>query len=216
MTATALNLLFLLFVLGIANIAYKGKTFDKTTWNRILMLSLWFIICGCILLGFNYQKLLITFNYYTVGSFSITTLAWFLFPKIIRRYGTYPHAYFKDKTGNTRFMVKFELPSMTVKYFEVLFQQATFLFLLFVVLDGLSMTTVIFLFTIIVAVIHFGNLFFLERKWALFYTLLSIPMAVGFSYLISQGLVLLTASMHLVFYLAFNARYWFDNKYSSS
>ena len=216
MTATALNLLFLLFVLGIANIAYKGKTFDKTTWNRILLLSLWFIICGCILLGFNYQKLHITFNYFTVGSFSITTLAWFLFPKIIRRYGTYPHAYFKDKTGNTRFMVKFELPSITVKFFEVLFQQSTFLFLLFVALEGLPMSTTTLLFTLIVAVIHLGNLFFMDRKWALFYTLLSIPMAFGFGYLISQGLVLITASLHLIFYLVFNARYWFDTKYSVS
>lgn len=216
MTTPVLNFLFLLFVLGIANIAYKGKTFDKTAWNRIFMLSTLFIICGFILLGFNYHRLVITINYLTLSTFSSTTLIWFLFPKVIRRYGKYPHSYFQDKTGNTRFMVKFELPSMTVKYFEVLFQQATFLFLLFVVLGGLSITTVIFLFTIIVAVIHLGNLFFLERKWALFYTLLSIPMAIGFSYLISQGLVLLTASMHLAFYLAFNARYWFDNKYSNS
>ena len=180
------------------------------------MLSSWFIICGFILLGFNYQRLFITFNYLTVSAFSISTLAWFLFPKVIRHYGKYPHSYFQDKTGNTRFMVKFELPSMTVKYFEVLFQQSTFLFLLFVALSGLQVSTTIFIFTVVVAIIHLGNLFFMDRKWALFYTLLSIPMAVGFGYLISQGLVLLTASMHLVFYLAFNARYWFDNKYSGS
>lgn len=215
MITTIFNFLFLLAVLGIANIAYKGKIFDNTSWNRILILSSWFTICGFILLGFNYQRLFITFNYLTVSAFSITTLAWFLFPKVIRHYGKYPHTYFKDKINNTRFMVKFELPSMTAKYFEVLFQQSTFLFLLFVALAGLPVSTTIVLFTLIVGVIHLGNLFFMDRKWALFYTLLSIPMAVGFSYLISQGLILLTASMHLIFYLAFNARYWFDKKYST-
>ena len=105
---------------------------------------------------------------------------------------------------------------MTVKYFEVLFQESTFLFLLFVALAGLPVLTTLLLFTLIVGVIHLGNLFFMDRKWALFYTLLSIPMAFGFGYLISQGLVLITASIHLIFYLAFNTRYWFDTKYSGS
>lgn len=164
-----LNLFFLLLVLGIANIAYKGRAFDKTSWNRVAMLSGWFVICSLILLGTNYDKLFITLNPVTLGVFITTTLVWLLFPKLVRRYGKYPHSYVKDKKGNTRFMVRFEYPSMTIKYFEVLFQQASFLFLIFVVLSGLSSAMTIFLFTLIVATIHLGNLLFLDYKWTLFY-----------------------------------------------
>ena len=205
-----LKIFFLLLVLAVANVAYKGRTFNRTSLNRIVALSLWFIVCSFILLGTNYQKLLVTFNFTTVGIFIITTLVWFLFPKLIRLYGTYPNSYLKDKKGNTRFMVRFEIPSMTIKYFEVLFQQATFLFLLFLALEGLPTVTKIFLFTLIIAIIHLGNLFFLHYKWALFYTVLSIPMATLFGYIILRGFVLLTASVHLIFYLGFNARYWFS------
>jgi hypothetical protein len=159
----------------------------------------------------NYQKLLITFNFTTVGVFIITTLIWFIFPKLIRLYGTYPNSYLKDKKGNTRFMVRFELPSMTIKYFEVLFQQATFLFLLFVVLIGIPKITSIYLFTLIIVIIHLGNLFFMDKKWALSYTVLSIPMAIIFGNMILQGFVLLTTSIHLLFYLIFNASYWFSS-----
>ena len=216
MTNTVLNFLFLLCVLTIANIAYKGRTFDKKSWNRVVALSIWFIICLLILLKVNYQKLLITINFITVGLFVATTLIWFLFPKLIRLYGKYPRSYLKDKKGNTRFMVRFESSSMCIKYFEVLFQQATFLFLLFVVLVGLPKVTSIFLFTLIVAIIHLGNLFFIHKKWALLYFVLSIPMAVLFGYMILQGFILLTASIHLFFYLIFNASYWFTSNNKKS
>lgn len=204
-----LKIFFLLLVLAVANVAYKGRTLNKTSLNRVVALSLWFIVCSFVLLGANYQKLLVTFNFTTVGIFIITTLVWFLFPKLIRLYGTYPNSYLKDKKGNTRFMVRFELPSMTIKYFEVLFQQTTFLFLLFVLLIDLQKITSIFLFTLIITIIHLGNLFFMDKKWALFYTILSFPMAIIFGYMILNGYVLLTICIHLLFYLIFNATYWF-------
>ena len=205
-----LKILFFLFILTSINFAYKGKAFDKRDWNRVMSLSIWFIICSVILLVFNFQGLLIIANFITVGFFLITTLLWFTFPRIIRHYGTYPSLYLKDKKNNDRFMVRFELPSMTVKYFEVLFQQATFLFLLFVVLSGSQKITSIFLFTLIIVIIHLGNLFFMNKKWALFYTVLSFPMAIIFGYMILNGFVLLTVSIHLLFYLIFNASYWFS------
>ena len=208
MSTIFLRILFLLLVLVIANVAYKGRTFDKTSWSRIISLSLIFVISSLVLLGSNYKKLLITVNYITAGLFIIITLIWFIFPKLIRFYGTYPSSYLKDKKNNTRFIVRFELPSMTIKYFEVLFQQATFLFLLFVVLTDLPKISSIFLFTLIITIIHLGNLFFMNKKWALFYTALSIPMAIIFGYLILEGFVLLTASLHLLFYLFFNTSYW--------
>ena len=205
-----LKILFFLFILTSINFAYKGKAFDKRDWNRVMSLSIWFIICSVILLVFNFQGLLIIANFITVGFFLITTLLWFTFPRIIRHYGKYPSLYLKDKKNNDRFMVRFELPSMTVKYFEVLFQQATFLFLLFIVLTNLPKISNIFLFTLIIIIIHLGNLFFMNKKWALFYTVLSIPMAIIFGNMILQGFVLLTTSIHLLFYLIFNASYWFS------
>ena len=210
---TIFNILFLLFVLGIVNIAYKGKVIDKTNWNRVVILSGLFIVSSFVLLGANFQKLFIALNLPALGIFTITTLIWFLFPKIIRHYGKYPNSYLKDKKGNIRFMVRFEYPTMTIKYFEVLFQQVTFLFIIFVALSGLPTATLISLFTMIVVIIHLGNLLFMDYKWALLYTFLSIPMALLFGFLINQGLVLVTAGIHLAFYLVFNAKYWFNPKY---
>ena len=212
MNEIILNLAFLIFVLTTVNITYKRKIIDKTGWKKVIALSLWFVIWGIIILIKNYQNLPITANSQTLGFFATTTLVWFIFPWLIRRFGTYPSYYFKDKKGNTRFMVKFEYPSMIVKYFEVLFQQTTFLFLLFVVLIDLTEANRIFLFTVIIAIIHLGNLLFMDYKWALFYTALSIPMAVLFGYLILRGFILITAGIHLAFYLIFNARYWFVKK----
>jgi len=209
MTNTVLNFLFLLCVLAIANIAYKGKTFDKTSWDRVILLSSLFMISSFVLLINKNQKILIIANYVTIGLFITTTLVWFIFPKIIRLFGKYPSLYLKDKKNNTRFMVRFELPSMTIKYFEVLFQQTTFLYLLFIVLIDLPKITSIFLFTLIIVIIHLGNLFFMDKKWALFYTVLSFPMAIIFGQTILQGLILFTVSLHLLFYLIFNASYWF-------
>ena len=178
------------------------------------MLSLWFIVCSSILLIPISKNILITFNIASISVFFIITLCWFFAPRLIRLYGKYPSSYFKDKKNNVRFMAKFELPSITVKYFEVLFQQSTFLYLLFIVLTDLPKTEIILFFTVIITVIHLGNLLFMDYKWAFFYTLLSIPMAIVFSNLILQGLILLTTSIHLIFYLIFNARYWFVKKYS--
>lgn len=208
------KILFLLLVLVVANIAYKGKTFDNTSWGRVIILSLWFIICSLILLISNSRNILISINYLTAGIFSLVTLCWFFAPKLIRKYGEFPTFYFKGKKNNTRFMARFELPSMTIKYFEVLFQQSTFLYLLFVFLNNFPKNNLILVFTLIIVLIHLGNLFFMDYKWALFYTLLSIPMAIIFGNLILQGLILLTSSIHLIFYLIFNARYWFVKKYS--
>jgi hypothetical protein len=46
-----LKIFFLLLVLAVANISYKGKAFNRTSWNRVVVLSLWFIVCSLVLLG---------------------------------------------------------------------------------------------------------------------------------------------------------------------
>lgn len=211
MSITFIKFLFLLLILGFVNIAYKGKAFNNKSWGKIVLLSLMFTLSSLVLLINKDQKILITLNIATIGFFSVTTLLWFVFPKIIRFFGKYPNWYLKDKKNNTRFIVRFELPSMTVKYFEVLFQQSTFLYLLYAVLINTTKINTIFLFAIIIVFIHLGNLFFMEKKWALFYTVLSFPMALIFGQIILQGLALITASFHLLFYLIFNSSYWFKS-----
>ena len=113
-------------------------------------------------------------------------------------------------------MAKLEPQGMTIKYFEVLFQQSIFLFIYFEVLGNLPINLSILMFTVIVAIFHLGNFLFIHSKWVLFYFILSIPMAILFGFMISQGLTLLTMSIHIIFYLIFNSRYWFvkDKTYS--
>ncbi len=209
MSTIIFQLLFLLIVLGVGNIGYKGKSFDGTQWKKIALLSGWFIVCSLILLWNHYRIISVSLDFVTLGIFAFVTMLWILSPVIIRRIGSYPDWYLKDKTGNARFMVRFEYPSMTVKYFEVLFQQASFLYIIFIILSGLPEFTLVLRFTFIVAVIHLGNLLFFHYKWALFYFALSIPMALLFGLLIHRGLIFITTSVHLLFYLVFNARYWF-------
>lgn len=207
-----LGIIYFLIVSVLAYLPYKGKNFDRVSWGRAAILSVRFIICSLLLLGFNYKNISALPNLVTIIAFLTITTFWFLFPKIIRLYGKYPTSFLNEPKNNMRFIVRFELPSMTIKYFEILFQQAIFLYLLFVVLGNLEFSIKIIAFTLIVAIFHLGNFLFMHSKWVLIYFVLSIPMAIVFGYLINQGLVLLTTSLHLTFYLLFNTRYWFSEK----
>lgn len=212
MLITFLRIIYFLAVSVIAYLPYKGKNFDKVSWERAAILSVRFIICSLLLLGFNYKSISALLNPVTIGTFLTITIFWFLFPKIIRFYGTYPTLFLNEPKNNMRFIVRFELSSMTIKYFEVLFQQAIFLYLLFVVLVNLESYTKVLVFTLIVAIFHLGNFHFMHHKRVLFYFILSIPMAIAFCYLINRGFILFTTSLHLTFYLVFNAHYWFSEK----
>ena len=207
-----LGIIYFLIVSIVAYLLYKGKNFDGVSWKRAAALSIRFIICALLLLWINYKNTSFLLNLITISTFLSITILWFLFSKIIRLYGTYPTVFLNEPKNNMRFIVRFEIPSMTIKYFEILFQQVTFLYLLFVVLGNLESSAKIFAFTLIVAIFHLGNFLFMHHKWVLFYFVLSIPMAIIFGYMISQGFVLLTTSLHLAFYLVFNARYWFSEK----
>ncbi len=212
MLSVILGILYFLIVSIVAYLPYKGKNFDKVSWRRAVVLSVRFIICALLLLWISYKNTSFLSNIKTISTFLSITILWFLFPKIIHLYGKYPTSFLNEPKNNMRFIVRFEMPSMTIKYFEVLFQQAIFLYLLFAVLGNLESSAKIFAFTLIVAIFHLGNLLFMHHKWVLFYFVLSIPMAIVFGYMINQGFVLLTTSLHLVFYLVFNARYWFSEK----
>lgn len=205
-------LLFLLILYTITYIPYKGKNFSNISWSRSAKLSIRFFLCSLLLITICYYKSFILLNLTTIITYFVTSLTWFLSPKIVRQYGKFPKFFLNDKKNSMRFIVRFEPQTMTIKYFEVLYQQSTFLFLLFVVLDTIPITSKVLFFTLAISIIHLGNFLFMHPKWVILYCLLSIPMAILFGYLILNGLVLFTASIHLAFYLIFNARYWFTKE----
>lgn len=212
----AYNILLLICIIVLANLPYKGKFFDKFNF-RLSMLCAGSFILGSVLLLFLVKdnlKLNLELFYFSV--FIIISFLWFLSPYLVRRYGKYPLYYIGDKANKGRFLAKFELHSMTVKYFEILFQQSIFLYLLFVILSFNILSTNLVVFILIVAIIHLGNLPFLGVKWTLIYTALSVPMALVFGILILNGYILITTSIHLLFYLIFNGQLWFvKNQFSS-
>ncbi len=207
-----LKTVYFLLISVIAYAPYKGKNFVDVGWKKAAVLSSLFAICSLLLLLGNYQKIFVSLNSIALTIFLVTTTTWYLFSKFIHRFGQYPASFLSDKKNSMRFIVRFEPATMVIKYFEIVFQQAGFLYVLFVILEGYSFNQVILLFTLIVSIFHLGNLLFIHYKWTLFYFVLSIPMAIFFGYMISRGLVLLTASTHLAFYLVFNARYWFPER----
>lgn len=200
----------------IANIPYKKAIFNKINFKQVILLSLIFIVSSFCLFVYDDKKINIRFNYTILTIFIVTTILWFIFPKVIRFFGQYPISYINDKKNKARFIVRFEFLSMIVKYFEILFQQVIFIFLIFVILTGLPRIAVVFLFTSIVVFIHLGNLFFMSKKWAIYYTILSFPMAIIFGHLILEGYALITFSIHLLYYLISNSYYWLNPKYSKS
>lgn len=204
-----LQILFFLFIALVAYTPYKGKNFKNVNWKTVIKLCIRFLLCSLILLVVSYKNIVVSFNLTTIIIFMSTTLIWIFMPKIIRRFGKYPKDFLQAKKNRMRFMAKLEPMTMTIKYFEVLFQQSLFLFIFFVVLGNLLIDKSIFWFTLIIAIFHLGNFLFMDIKWVLFYFVLSIPMAILFGHMLSQGLVLLTASIHLAFYLVFNTKYWF-------
>lgn len=212
MLTPILQILLFLIVAVFAYLPYKGKDFDDVSWKKAITLSLRFLLSSFFLVALITQNLYLKLDIITIGIFVVTTLIWIFTPRIIRLYGKYPKTFLEDKKNRMRFMAKFEPRTMTIKYFEVLFQQAGFLFIFLGILGSLPISKSIFLFTVIVAIFHLGNIFFIHAKWTLIYFTLSIPMAIIFGYMISQGFIFLTASIHLTFYLIFNAKYWFGGR----
>jgi len=212
MNTLILQTLFFLVIAVITYLPYKGKDFKNVSWRRALILSVLFLLSSTIFVVEIYQNLYINLNLITLGIFTLVTLLWFFTPKIIRFYGKYPKVFLEEKINEMRFLAKLEPRTMTIKYFEVLFQQAGFLFIFLKILGNLPIDNRILLFTLIVGIFHLGNILFMHAKWTLIYFALSVPMAIVFGYMISQGFILLTASIHLAFYLIFNARYWFLKK----
>ena len=115
---------------------------------------------------------------------------------MIPKIGVYP----KEIAGQkpTWYSVQFKYHTFYLKYFEVLFQQSKFIFMLQLVLIGFTLIDRVILFTLIIGVFHLLNLYFLPKREAMVFFLFSIPMGGLFSLLIINGFLLLTISIHFV------------------
>ena len=189
----------------IPNYFYKGRTFEKTSWMHTLGLSSLFLL-SIILLWTAFQSFTLVVSQVTISLFALSTLAWFLWPIIIRHIGRYPGKYIAHEP--MRFLARFD-PKITVfKYLEVILQQVGMAYLLFVVLSNFMYPIIIVYFTLIITLLHAANFFVMPPKWALFYLLLSIPMALIFLFVIRNGYLFITISLHLWFYVIHNSYYW--------
>lgn len=205
-----IDVLWLLVILLLAYFPYKTKQRRRIvafSWKQAVAMALWFIVFSVLLLVSGGHAMVIHYSLPLIVVFVGATVVWFAAPKLVRQWGHEPLGYIKQYSS--RPLVRFELSRFLVKYFEILFQQSVFLYILFVLLNGLPISQRIVWFTVILFVKHLGNLFFLDRAEALFFSFLSIPMAIGFGIMIINGLVPLIISLHLLFYLMFYGRLWF-------
>ena len=175
---------------------------SKTT---AFLLFIWFLILSIILFLQTDEKIIVT-SPTTVPIAVVTTLLWFFSPYLIRKIGTYPTAVIAE--NQKWFVIRFEPKTLYLKYVEVLFQQVKFLYLIFVVFGALTMGDRVLWFTLLVGLLHLGNVFFLSTHTAMIFFILSLPMGVLFGMLMLNGYILVTIAIHLWFYLLFGGWYW--------
>lgn len=210
------RLILIIVVMLLANLPYKGRLFDKFNPKLFLLCLTSFVTGTIILVFFSKNYILIKTGVFSSLIFILTTVLWFISPHLIRKFGRYPTNYLQKHGNKTRFLARFDLHSMAIKFFEILFQQSMFLFLLFYALSFDNTPWKILIFTFLMIFIHLLNMPFLGFKWTLTYTALSIPMAIVFGWLILNGHILITFSIHLLFYLIFNGQLWFFKNNTTS
>lgn len=202
------SVMYLFFCIIFAYAPYKPnqkKLFISTSLWYAVFVSVWFVIWSVFLVVPVFPRIVINRN--TVPLFFAMSILWFLSTLLVRRYGHEPPKNISE--APSRLLIRFEPQMFFTKYFEILFQQSMFLYIIFVLLRGLSEIQVIGWFTIVVGVIHLGNIPFTGKKDAMFYFYLSLPTAVLFGWLILHGYVFITTTLHMLFYLVFNGRHWF-------
>ncbi len=89
-----LKILYLLVFILTANIPYKKAIFNKINFKQTVLLSLIFITSSFFLYVFDYKKINIQLNYFTITTFIAATTLWFIFPKLVRLFGKYPNSYY--------------------------------------------------------------------------------------------------------------------------
>ena len=202
------NILYVFLCIILAYAPYKPnqkKLFIGASLQYAVFVSVWFCICSLALIYPTAVTLLMDHRFDWI--FPLMTILWFVSPYVVRKFGSLPNMEIADKPA--RLLIRFEPKMFLTKYFEILFQQSMFVYVLFVVLTGMTFWSTMVWFTVMIGLIHLGNFPFTGKKDTLFYFYLSLPMAVAFGWLILQGYVAITIAMHMLFYLVFNGRYWF-------
>jgi hypothetical protein len=172
--------------MGIPNYLFKKHkvTYYENPWQHTLFYAL-----SIVALFVVYRSMLFTYFSSTSYGFIITILSIFILWLILPKF--YKKDYF---TRGER--LRYQLP----KFFEVLFQQVCILAGLLTF--GMSP----FIFGLIFFTIHIPSLFFIPKKFALFFTGGALFGGIIFSqlqYLGIQGF-LLSTSIHLFFYIVFH------------
>lgn len=183
----------------------QKKLFTRASLRYAIGVSVWFIIFTCLLVIPAVKN--ISVNYTVLPLLIFVSIIWFLSPTLVRIFGHEPPKGLSQAPA--RLLIAFESRVYLTKYFEILFQQSIFVYILFILLYGMSVPGTLIWFTVIIGIIHLGNLPFTGKKDTLYYLYLSLPMAVLFGYLILRGYVFVTISLHMLFYLVFNGRHWF-------
>jgi hypothetical protein len=210
--------IFLLFIIIIGYLPYKllqrrrPEGLNGLPIQITISLAVWFVFLSRVLI-LSVEKVNISITAFTFIILVPTIISWFMAPFIIRKIGIEP----KDIIQNKRswFIVRFDPATFYLKFLEVIFQQVKFVYMIFAVLIGLSVFDQIIWFTLIIAFFHFNNLFFLPKREALLFFFLSFPMGVLFSYLIINGYLFITISIHLWFYLLFAGSFWLRKNQAS-
>lgn len=166
-------------------------------------MSLWFLILSTLLV-FQTPNIIINTSLFPLLFFGVTVLIWIVTPWILRRIGTLPDKIITENP--TSFLIRTQPKMFLLKFFEVLFQQAKFSYLLFIVLGDLPFVSRLIWFTGIVSLLHLYNVYFVRAAWLFFFV--SIPMGPLFSLLIVNGYIFIAITIHLWFYLLFVSRHW--------
>ena len=202
------HILYAAVCIALANLPYKPRAMKARIEKSLafaVFVAVWMLLF--VILFFVPAWKFLTVNYSWLPIFIITTVLWFASPWLVRQFGKRPTKIEGD-IGKT-FLMDFKPHAFAAKYFEILCQQGLFVYILFVILRGLSLPLQLFWFLLFIVLVHLANIPFMEKKHALMFTYWSIPMAIVFGYLILNGYILVTISIHMLFYVLFNGRYWF-------
>ncbi len=212
----ALGYLLLVIIIGYAPYKLRQR-FHKDGLNSLSPLgsfaqALWFIVLSAVLFVAS-GAIPVAVTGMPLLVFIVTTIIWFVIPFVVRKIGVYPQKLIAKRPGT--FVIRLEPRTFYPKFFEVLFQQAKFLYILGVVFAGLAADIKIFWFIVLIGFLHLNNVFFLPKGegWVFFYV--SFPAAYLFSILILGGNLLLAASLHLGFYIVIGIIPWFHKKYAA-
>lgn len=168
-----------------------------------LLMSIWFFVLSMILI-LRTTNLLVNMSVTLTIVIGFTISLWFVAPWILQRIGRYPAEIIGNKPK--WYLLRAQHKTFILKFYEILFQQAKFAYLLFEVLGGMPSISRIWWFTGIVGFLHIFNIFFVPSGWLFF--IMSIPMGPLFSWLILNGYIAISTAIHLWFYLLLVSWYW--------